>query len=47
MRLNINLASQKYEDVRRFYVRWGTAIALAAVLTLLLVFLAWKNYSDS
>ena len=27
MRLNINLASQKYEDVRQFYVRWVTAIA--------------------
>jgi Tfp pilus assembly protein PilN len=47
MRLNINLASQKYEDVRRFYVRWSTAIALAVVLTLVLIFLAWKNYSDS
>jgi Fimbrial assembly protein (PilN) len=47
MRLNINLASQKYEDVRRFYMRWGTAIALTAVLTLALAFLAWKNYSDS
>ncbi len=47
MRLNINLASQKYEDVRRFYVRWGTAIALTAALAVLLIFLAWKNYSDS
>jgi type IV pilus assembly PilN-like protein len=47
MRLNINLASQKYEDVRRFYVRWGTAIALAAALMLALMFLGWKNYSDS
>jgi len=47
MRLNINLASQKYEDVRRFYARWGTAIALTAVLTLLLIFLGWKHYSDS
>jgi hypothetical protein len=47
MRLNINLASQKYEDVRRFYVRWGTAIAVTAALALVLIFLAWKNYSDS
>jgi len=47
MRLNINLASQKYEDVRRFYLRWGAAIALTAVLSLVLAFLAWKNYSDS
>jgi type IV pilus assembly protein PilN len=47
MRLNINLASQKFEDVRRFYVRWGTAIALTAALALVLIFLAWKNYTDS
>ena len=26
MRLNINLATQKYEDVRQFYVRWSVAI---------------------
>lgn len=47
MRLNINLASQKFEDVRRFYVRWGAAIALTASLALVLAFLAWKNYTDS
>jgi len=47
MRLNINLASQKYEDVRRFYVRWGTAIALVAVLTLVLAGLVVRNYRAS
>jgi hypothetical protein len=47
MRLNINLASQKYEDVRQFYVRWSTAIGLTAVLTLFLIGLAWINYSSS
>jgi Tfp pilus assembly protein PilN len=47
MRLNINLASQKYEDVRQFYVRWGTTIGLTAVLTLFLIGLAWINYSSS
>ena len=47
MRLNINLASQKYEDVRKFYVRWGTAIGLTAVLTLFLIAMAWINYSSS
>ena len=31
MRLNINLASQKYEDVRQFYVRWSVAIGLVSV----------------
>jgi hypothetical protein len=47
MRLNINLASQKYEDVRQFYVRWSTAIGLTAVLTLFLIGMAWINYSSS
>ncbi|HEY2498978.1 MAG TPA: PilN domain-containing protein [Candidatus Angelobacter sp.] len=47
MRLNINLASQKYEDVRRFYVRWGTAIAATAVLALLLIGLVLMNHSTS
>jgi Fimbrial assembly protein (PilN) len=47
MRLNINLASQKYEDVRRFYVRWGTAIACLALLTIVLALLAWRNYHNS
>jgi Tfp pilus assembly protein PilN len=47
MRLNINLASQKYEDVRQFYVRWGAAIGAAAVLALLLIGLALMNHSTS
>src|SRR5215470_6299400 len=36
MRVNINLASRKYEDVQRFFVRWGVILALVAGLTLLL-----------
>lgn len=47
MRININLASQKYEDVRMFVSRAGAATAAMAVLTLLLVVLAWFNYSSS
>jgi Tfp pilus assembly protein PilN len=47
MRLNINLASLKYEDVRQFYMRWGVAIGLTGLLTLLLVGLAWINYSST
>jgi hypothetical protein len=47
MRLNINLASQKYEDVRRFYVRWTTAIAISAVLMVLLIGVVWINHSSS
>ncbi|MGZ4829142.1 MAG: PilN domain-containing protein [Candidatus Angelobacter sp.] len=47
MRLNINLASQKYEDVRQFYVRWSVAIGLAALLMVLLIGLAWINFTGS
>jgi len=41
MRVNINLASRKYEDVQRFFVRWGVTLALMAALTLLLG--AWSG----
>jgi type IV pilus assembly protein PilN len=37
MRLDINLASQPYEDARQFWLRWGTALAAAAILTLALL----------
>jgi type IV pilus assembly protein PilN len=37
MRLNINLASQPYEDARQFWMRWGTGLAMLAILTLALV----------
>jgi Tfp pilus assembly protein PilN len=47
MRLNINLASQKFEEVRQFYVRWSVAIGLAALLMVLLIGLAWINFSGS
>ena len=29
MRLDINLASQPYEDARQFWMRWGTAVGAA------------------
>lgn len=47
MRLNINLASVKYEDVRRFYLRWGTALAVASLVTIVLAGLAAYNHSRS
>jgi type IV pilus assembly protein PilN len=37
MRLDINLASQPYEDVREFWLRWGTALTAAVILTLALL----------
>jgi len=37
MRLDINLASQPYEDARQFWLRWGTALVAAAILTMALL----------
>jgi Tfp pilus assembly protein PilN len=37
MRLDINLASQPYEDARQFWMRWGSALVGAAILTLALL----------
>ena len=47
MRLNINLASRKYEDVQRFFVRGGTALGVLAAFAILLATLAGRNYSSS
>jgi len=37
MRIDINLASQPYEDARQFWMRWGTALGVLGVLTLVLL----------
>src|SRR5262249_40401887 len=44
---NINLATQKYEAVKQFYTRWLTAIGALGALTLVLLGLAWLNYTGS
>ncbi len=44
MRLDINLATQPYEDSRRFWLQWGGAMAALGILTLgllYLTFIAW------
>jgi len=46
MRLNINLASQPYEDSRQFWTYWGTGLALLALTTVLLVFLAVNGFIE-
>ncbi len=46
MRLDINLASQPYEDARQFWMRWGTAVGAVALVTLVLLTLditGWVN----
>jgi hypothetical protein len=47
MRLNINLASQKFEDVRSFVARATAASAVLAVTAILLAAVAWLNYSSN
>jgi Tfp pilus assembly protein PilN len=39
MRIDINLASQPYEDARQFWMRWGTALGILGLLTLVLLVL--------
>lgn len=46
MRLDINLASQPYEDPRQFWMRWGTSVGVLGLLTLTLLTLdvtGWVN----
>jgi len=46
MRLDINLASQPYEDSGRFWARWGAGLAGLILITLVLVYvtaLGWVN----
>jgi type IV pilus assembly protein PilN len=40
MRVDINLATRPYEDVRRFWLRWGAPLAALSMLTLVLLYLA-------
>jgi type IV pilus assembly protein PilN len=47
MRLNINLATQPYEDVRRFLAKWGLLTLLLAAATSLLVIMAVRNWRES
>jgi len=47
MRLDINLASRPYEDARRFWMRWGTAVVAVGVLTLVLLTLDISGWMHS
>lgn len=38
MHIDINLASQPYEDLRRFWLRWGAPLAALAIITLVLLY---------
>jgi type IV pilus assembly protein PilN len=47
MKLNVNLASRRYEDARRFLVQWGSLLALLVIVTVGLVALAVASYMSS
>jgi type IV pilus assembly protein PilN len=44
MRVDINLASQPYEDARQFWLRWGSALMGVAILTLVLLMLTISGW---
>jgi len=44
MHIDINLATQPYQDSRRFWMQWGTGLALLGVITALLAFLAVTGF---
>ncbi|HKS72407.1 MAG TPA: hypothetical protein VJQ82_04370, partial [Terriglobales bacterium] len=44
MHIDINLASQPYQDSRRFWVYWSAGLALLAMLSAFLVFMAVTGY---
>jgi Tfp pilus assembly protein PilN len=47
MRVNLNLATQKYEDVRRFLSIAWMSIAAMSLLVVILAGLAWINFNDT
>jgi type IV pilus assembly protein PilN len=47
MRFDINLASQPYQDVRVFLMRWGTATGALALFTVVLVGIAFSGWRGS
>ncbi|MGA9981250.1 MAG: PilN domain-containing protein [Candidatus Sulfotelmatobacter sp.] len=47
MRVDINLASQPYQDAREFWLRWGTALAAACVLSLALLVSTVTGWSNA
>jgi Tfp pilus assembly protein PilN len=47
MRLDINLASQPYEDARQFWMRWGTGVGTLGLLTLILMTLVITGFINA
>jgi type IV pilus assembly protein PilN len=47
MRIDINLATQPYEDAGRFWTYWGTGLALLGLATALLCFVAVTRFLNA
>lgn len=47
MRLDINLATHRYEDAREFWTRWGAGVGALCVLSLLLIGLAVRGWINA
>lgn len=47
MRLDINLATHRYEDARQFWIRWGTGLGLLGIGTLALLIVTFTNWWDA
>ncbi len=47
MRLNINLATKPYQDVRRILMQWGGLVLLLALATVALVWTAVSSWRES
>lgn len=47
MRLDINLASQPYEDARQFWTRWGTGVGALGLMTLILLTLVITGFFNA
>lgn len=44
MRIDINLATQPYQDARRFWIRWGFGLAGLSIFTLLLIYITVMGF---
>lgn len=47
MYIDINLASQPYQDARQFWMRWGTAVGSVGLLTLILLALDVSGWTSA
>ena len=47
MRLDINLATHRYEDARQFWIGWGTGLGALGIVTLALLIVTFTNWWDA